>query len=163
MERAEIVYRYNQGIECLEKPQMVDLSLYDEIEFNFDKSECWLEINHGIKMPVIDGKCRVKIKHLRKATNTLRLISNYWVIPCQPLDVFMIGDALKCDVACSLDVLKLVNDLQEKVIELKGRLEEVEALKPAVMFDKINSLVEACNLLSERVNELEKGFDPTLV
>lgn len=170
MERARLVYHYNNGIMTMEKPQMTDLSLYTEIEFHFDQKNCYLEINKGVKMPIIDGICNIKIKALKKGTNTLRLVGDDFVIPCQPLDVFTIGDALKCDVACSLDVIKLANDLQDKVselkkenIDLKGRLEKIESLHIEVIIDKINSIIEAINTLAERVNELEKGFDPTLV
>jgi hypothetical protein len=110
-----------------------------------------------------DGKCEIKVKDLLKGTNTIRVICDDKITPCQPICVFDSGNKVKCTLATSLDTLELINILQTRVIELEKRVVEVEKTNPSEIKDKLNAVIVLTQDLQARVSELEAGFDPTLI
>ncbi len=59
--------------------------------------------------------------------------------------------------------MELINVLQTRVIELEKRIAEVEKANPSEVKDKLNALIVLTQDLQTRVNELEAGYDPTLI
>lgn len=160
----QIVYRTKNGIGVLDTPQMVDHSFNDKIEFVFDVKDAVFELNNTQTFPIVKGKCVIDIRQLKKGTNLARVLSNDKVIlPCQPFTIFSIKDKMKCEVATSLDTIRVINRLQDKVQELGKRICEIEAANIRGMRAKIEEIIKNFNALQERVGDLEAGFDPTVM
>lgn len=159
----ELNYKTEKGIGILQNPQMIDLALTDKICFTFTEKNGIMEINKISKFVVENGKCEIKVKDLLKGTNTIRVISEEKITPCQPICLFNSGDKLQCILATSLDTLELINILQSRVIELEKRIIEIEKTNPSEIQEKLNAVIVLTQDLQTRVNELEAGFDPTLI
>lgn len=158
-----LIYETKNGIGILKTPQMIDLSLNDKICFTFSEKNGIIEVNKILKYILKDYKCEIKVKDLLKGTNTIRVICEDKITPCQPICLFNSGDKLKCALATSLDTLALINTLQTKVVELEKRIIEVEKTNPSEIKDKLNAVIVLTQDLQARVSELEAGFDPTLI
>jgi len=163
-------YEIKNGIGILGNPQAIDLSARTEIVFEFDRDGL-LEINKLTKVRVIDKVCSIPIKTLNKGTITLRLITTdnagkeAKVYPLQPIYVYDIADKLHCTLAMSLDLQKEIESLrlltatqQSRIITLETNTECIDNIKT-----KVNELVEIINSQSERIHELEKNYDPTII
>lgn len=159
----KLIYKTENGIGILQNPQMIDLSLTNKICFTFSEKNGIIEVNKLMKFALVDGKCEIKVRDLMKGTNTIRVICDDKIVPCQPINLFRVDDKLKCSLATSLDTLKLVNVLQDKVVELEQRIIKIEKTNPNEVKDKLNEVINLANKLEERVLGLEKGFDPTLI
>lgn len=159
----KLFYKNVDGIGVLQNPQMIDLSLCKKICFTFDEKNAIIEVNKLVKYALIDGECEINVRDLSKGTNTIRVICDDKIIPCQPICLFDVGDKLKCSLATSLDVLGLINTLQDKVVDMDKRIIEIEKTNPNEIKTKLNEVIVLSQKMQERINELEKGFDPTLV
>ena len=159
----QIVYKTKNGIGVLDTPQMLDHSFNDKVEFVFDKDTAILELNNKDTYPIENGKCEIQIKKLQKGTNLVRVIGDGFTIPCQPFVIFALKDRTKCEVATSLDTLTAINALQDKVIELQNRIDEIDKQNVAGIREKIVEIIGAFDNLQERVQALEVGFDPTVM
>lgn len=159
----ELIYKTENGIGILQNPQMIDLALTDKICFTFSEKNGIIEINKISKYVLENGKCEIKVKDLLKGTNTIRVICEDKITPCQPICLFNSGDKLKCVLATSLDIIELLNTLQTRVIELEKRIIEIEKTNPSEIKEKLNAVIVLTQNLQTRVNELEAGFDPTLI
>lgn len=159
----ELNYITKNGIGVLQNPQMIDLAANNEIDFTFSEKNGIIEVNKILKFKLEDGKCKIKVRELLKGTNTIRVVCEDKITPCQPICIFNSGDKLKCVLATSLDTMELINVLQTRVIELEKRIAEVEKANPSEVKDKLNALIVLTQDLQTRVNELEAGYDPTLI
>lgn len=158
-----LIYETKNGIGILKTPQMIDLSYNSKICFTFSEKNGIIEVNKILKYVLKDGKCEIKVKDLLKGTNTIRVICDDKITPCQPICVFDNGNKVKCTLATSLDTLELINILQTRVVELEKRIVEVEKTNPSEIKDKLNAVIVLTQDLQARVSELEAGFDPTLI
>ena len=159
----ELIYKTEKGIGILQNPQMIDLSTNDKIRFTFDEKNGIIEVNKILKFVLKDGSCEIKVKDLLKGTNTIRVICGDKITPCQPICLFDNGDKIKCSLETSLDILKIINILQDRVINLEKRVLEIEETNPKEIMEKLNAVIVLTQDLQTRVNELEAGFDPTLI
>lgn len=159
----ELIYEIKDGIGILKNPQMIDLSYSGKIQFTFNGENGIIEVNKILRQPLENCKCEFRVKDLLKGTNTIRLLQDDFIIPCQPIYLYDIGDKMKCSLATSLDVLKVINTLQTRVIELEKRIAEIEKNNPEEVKEKLNAVIVLTQEMQERINELEKGFDPTLI
>lgn len=164
----KLFYKIEKGIGVLQNPQQMDISMCNKIDFDFaDIKNAILELNRTTKI-VLDenGKGSVSVKTIKKGTNTLRIIQNdengTSIITCQPFAIFDYNDKIYSCLATALDVLAVVDKLQEKCIELEKRIQEIEKSSPNATKDKTNELVEIVNDIQYRLQELEKGYDPTI-
>lgn len=159
----ELIYRTEKGIGILQNPQMIDLSTNDKIRFTFSEKNGIIEVNKILKFILNDGSCEIKVKDLLKGTNTIRVICGDKITPCQPICLFDNGDKLRCSLSTSLDILEIINILQDKIINLNNRILELEKTNPKEIIEKLNAVIVITQDLQTRVNELEAGFDPTLI
>jgi hypothetical protein len=156
-------FKTENGIGILQNPQMIDLGLTDQICFTFSEKNGIIEVNKILKYKLENGRCEIKVKDLLKGTNTIRVICEDKITPCQPICLFNSADKIKCALATSLDTLELINILQTRVIELEKRIVEIEKTNPSDIKEKLNAVIVLTQDLQTRVNELEAGFDPTLI
>ena len=159
----KLIYKTEKGIGVLQNPEMIDLATNDKIQFTFTEKNGIIEINKILKFVLQDGVCEVKVKDLLKGTNTIRVICEDKIIPCQPICLFDSGDKIKCSLATSLDLIKIINILQSRVIEAEKRISEIEKTNPTEIVEKLNAIIVLTQDLQTRINELEAGFDPTLI
>jgi len=166
----ELIYKIENGIGILQNPQAIDLSALTEITFSLEKDGV-LEINKFKKIKVVDGKCSILIKDIIKGTNTLRLITadnsgkEAKVYPLQPIYIYDVYDKLHCSLAVSLDLQREVENLRSLTIVQQNRIKTLEINTECIdtMKTKINELIEIINTIAERLSELEKNYDPTLI
>jgi len=166
----ELIYKIENGIGILQNPQAIDLSALTEITFSLEKDGV-LEINKFKKIKVVDGKCSILIKDIIKGTNTLRLITadnsgkEAKVYPLQPIYIYDVYDKLHCSLAVSLDLQREVENLRSLTIVQQNRIKTLEINTECleIMKTKMNELIETINTMAERLSELEKNYDPTLI
>lgn len=158
-----LIYKEQNGMGILTNPQMVDLSSVNEICFEFDTEYAIMELNKIKKFPLVDGKCSIKIREFDKGTNTIRLVGDGKTLPCQPICVFSVYDKLHCELATSLDTLKIIDELQSKVVALQLRIEKLEKANPEKTRTTLNDLIRVVNTIEVRLKDLEAGYDPTVI
>ena len=158
-----LIYKEIIGIGVLQNPQMVDLSSEQSICFEFDKKYAIMELNKIKRFPLENGKCSIKIREFDKGTNTIRLVGDGKTLPCQPICVFSVYDKLHCELATSLDTLKVIDELQSKVVALQSKVEKLEKANPEKTRTTLNDLIRVVDTLKVRLDELEAGYDPTVI
>lgn len=159
----ELIFEEKNGVGVLQNPQMIDLSFYSEICLIIPKRFNIIELNKVKQFIATDGRVKIKVKDLIKGTNTLRAINSNSILPLQPIMVTNVNDKLQCQLATSLDVLESIKELRSAIVEINKFLDVVKALDLKNVVKSVGRLIDVSNNLQERVADIEKNYDPTIL
>lgn len=167
-----LYYEIKNRIGVLQNPQAFDLSVKRPLQLHFDR-ECIVTFD-GQNYDTESLIATIPKSILSKGTKqiSITVVTNgaiEKVYPCQPIKIYDVNDQKQCSLATSVDLIsifpKMSTDLARCLVEnedLKNK-NSICQKNCKILTDKLNELTRAINALSERVSDLEKNYDPTLI
>lgn len=155
------IFRYtlHNGAYILQDSIVVDTSVSKEIKIvltGADRVEC-----NGVNYEVTNGFVMIPVTQKGKLVLRAITLDSKGKItanrPMQPLSAFDIRDTLSCQLAVCADA----ESYNSRITDLENLTATKEQL--TILTDTINSSIELINNINERLTELEKAYDPTLI